>query len=316
MPPELLGSSPAVLAAAAAVRAAASGRNPVLIVVEPGFSVERIGRAVAGRDPDPFHVVDCEQGTADSLLRDLFGRAPGRRTDVETLDADSLLARARGGTLLLANVAQLPAAAQLRLWRVLRDGEIRIGATTQPLDLRMIAGAQPGLAHEVVEHRFRRDLYERLARMRIDVPPLRERRGDLPDIIQAVLGEVCRDRGIARRLAPAALTALAALPWPGNLDELRLALERLAEAVEGETIRQEDVLADLRPAPPPPPTFAVSGTLREARLAFEREYIAAVLQQHGWKMSDAARALGIERANLYRKTRQLGITRAKPSRVS
>jgi two-component system nitrogen regulation response regulator NtrX len=112
------------------------------------------------------------------------------------------------------------------------------------------------------------------------------------------------------------MTALTALPWPGNLDELRTMLDRLASAVSGETIRQEDVLADLQPAPPSPPRFAVTGTLREARLAFEREYIAAVLQQHGWRMSEAARTLGIERANLYRKTRQLGIARNKPSRVS
>jgi two-component system nitrogen regulation response regulator NtrX len=286
------------------------------VVAEPGFSAERIARAVAVRRPDPFLTMDCEAGTPESVLRDLFGRADGRRTDVETVEVRSLLARARGGTLLLAGVAQLPAAAQLRLWRVLRDGELRVGATSMPLDVRVIAATPPGLDREVVELRFRRDLYDRLQRFRIDVPALRERRDDLPVIIQAVLEEVCRARGIARRLAPAALTALTALPWAGNLDELRLVLDRLALGVTGEVIRQEDVLADLRPAPPPPPRFAITGTLREARLAFEREYIAAVLQEHGWRMSEAARALGIERANLYRKTRQLGIVRVKPPRVS
>ena len=315
-PPELLGSSAAVQAAAAAVQHAAAGTEPVLVVAEHGFSAERIARAIAVRRPQPFLVLDCQAGSPESVLRDLFGRADGRRTDVETVETRSLLARARGGTLLLAGVAQLPAAAQLRLWRVLRDGELRVGATTTQLDVRVIAATQPGLDREVAEHRFRRDLYDRLQRFRIDVPALRERRDDLPAIIQAVLAEVCRSRGIVRRLAPAALTALTALPWTGNLDELRLALDRLALAVTGETIRQEDVLADLRPAPPSPPRFAITGTLREARLAFEREYIAAVLQEHGWRMSEAARTLGIERANLYRKTRQLGITRVKPSRVS
>jgi two-component system nitrogen regulation response regulator NtrX len=316
LPPELLGASAAVLAAVESVQRAVAGRDPVLIVAERGFSAERIGRAIARRMRHTFLTLDCETGSPDSVLRDLFGRAAGRRTDVETVESRSLLARARGGTLLLASITQLPAAAQLRLWRVLRDGELRIGATTSPLDVRVIGATQPGLEHEVADHRFRRDLYDRLQRIRVDVPPLRDRRDDLPTIIQAVLAEVCRGRGIVRRLAPAALTALAALPWPGNLDELRLVLDRLATGVNGETIRQEDVLADLRPAPPAPPRFAVTGTLREARLAFEREYIAAVLQEHGWRMSEAARTLGIERANLYRKTRQLGITRAKPSRVS
>lgn len=316
LPPELLGSSTAVVAAGDAVKRAAPGKDPVLIVAESGFSAERIARAIAAQRHQPFLVVDCEAGSPESLLEGLFGRAAGRRTDVEMVEAQSVLARARGGTLLVANVAQLPSAAQLRLWRVLRDGELRIGAANVPLDVRVIAAAQPGLDREVAEHRFRRDLYERLQRIRVDVPALRERRDDLPAIIQAVLADVCRDRGVARRLSPAALTALAALPWPGNLDELRLALDRLVAGVSDDTIRQEDVLADLRPAPPTLPRFAVSGTLREARLAFEREYIAAVLQEHGWRMSEAARTLGIERANLYRKTRQLGITRVKPSRVS
>jgi two-component system nitrogen regulation response regulator NtrX len=303
-------------AAMDAVQRATAGTDPVLVVAERGFSADRIGRAIAADRQTPFLVLDCETASPESVLRDLFGRASGRRTDVETVEARSLLAGARAGTLLLEHVAQLPAAAQLRLWRVLRDGEVRIGAATLALDVRVVAAAQPGLDREVAEHRFRRDLYERLQRIRVDVPALRDRRDDLPAIIQAVLGEVCRTRGIARRLAPAALTALAALPWLGNVDELQAALHRLAGAVNGETIRQEDVLADLQPAPPAPPRFAITGTLREARLAFEREYIAAVLQEHGWRMSEAARTLGIERANLYRKTRQLGIARAKPSRVS
>lgn len=314
--PELLGRSPAVLATAEAVRRASASLDPALIVAERGLDVERIARAAAAGRTSPFLVLDCAAGSPDSLIRDLFGRGLGRRTDLETVDEGSLLARARGGTLLITNLAQLPSAAQLRLWRVLRDGELRIGSSTGRLDVRLIGGAQPGLEHDVADQRFRRDLYDRLQRNRIDVPPLRDRREDLSAIIQATLNEVCQARGITRQLAPAAVTALTALPWQGNLEELRLVLDRLAASVPGDTIRQEDVLADFRPGPPPARRVSVTGTLREARLAFEREYIAAVLQEHGWRMSEAARTLGIERANLYRKVRQLGLTRAKPSRVS
>jgi len=114
-------------------------------------------------------------------------------------------------------------------------------------------------------------------------------------------------------LAPAARTALAALRWAGNLDELRAALARLVERCAGGVIRQEDVLADLQQMETHPRTGIQAFTnLREARQSFERDYIASVLESCGWRMTEAARILGIERANLYRKTRQLGITRLKP----
>ncbi len=314
LPPELLGQSPAVIVAADAVHRAARSYDPVLIVAERGFNAERIARAIHGAGP--FCAFDCADRSADHAVRDLFGRTPGRRTDLETVDSGSLLARARGGTLLLSNIAQLPAAAQLRLWRLLRDGEMRLGSRTTALNVRVVGAAHPGLEHDVADQRFRRDLYERLQRLRVDVPSLRERRDDLPAIVRAVLDEVCREHQTERTLAPAALTALTALPWPGNLDELRRVLERLVTGVTSGVIRQEDVLGDLQPPRPQPRPVVSSGTLREARLSFERDYIAAVLQEHGWRMSDAARTLGIERANLYRKIRQLGITRLKPSRVS
>jgi DNA-binding NtrC family response regulator len=132
-----------------------------------------------------------------------------------------------------------------------------------------------------------------------------------------VLADMCISRGVVCTLTPAARTALAALRWMGNLDELRDALARLLERSDGNTIRQEDVLADLQhPQVRPRRVHATLASLREARQAFEREYISTVLEEYGWRMTEAARVLGIERANLYRKTRQLGITRLKPSRVS
>jgi DNA-binding NtrC family response regulator len=180
------------------------------------------------------------------------------------------------------------------------------------LDVRVIGAAFPGLEIEVADQRFRPELFDRLQRSRVDLPSLRDRPGDMPAIIAAVLDEVCGARRTPRTLAPAALTPLAA----GNIDELRLVLDRLVTKVASGAIRQEDVLADLRPGAPATRRYGALGSLREARLSFEREYIAAVLREHGWRMSEAARTLGIQRANLYRKTRQLGISRLKPSRIS
>jgi DNA-binding NtrC family response regulator len=312
-PPELVGNSPAVLLAADAAARTARSSDPALIVAERGFSAERIARFIHGDAPGSFLVIDCG-GPAASVVRELFGSSSSRE-DLETIDRGSLVGHAQGGTLLLSNIGELAALGQLRLSRLLRDGEMRVDGKPVPLRARVIAAAYPGLEREAAENRFRPELFERLQRMRVDVPPLRDRAADLPQIITMVLQDVCASRGTPRTLAPAALTALASLPWPGNLDELRLALDRLVDRVRSGTIRQEDVIADLRPSPSQARRVGALGTLRDARLAFERDYIAAVLKEHGWRMSDAARTLGIQRANLYRKTRQLGIHRVKPSRT-
>jgi DNA-binding NtrC family response regulator len=319
LPPELLGVSPRTAAAAELARHAAASDDSALVIAENGLSAERVARAIhsggtrAGR---PFVAVDCGAGDASSVTTELFGSVNDRRLELEGVAASSALVRVGDGTLFLANAGELPATAQLRLARVLRDGEVRVGGDTLTLGARIVAGAPVEIDRDVEERRFRAELHRRLQRIRIEVPPLRERGEDLPQIIHAVLEASCRRAGTRRTLAPAAITALSALPWPGNLDELGRMMDRLVERVSSGTIRQEDVLAELQFTPrraAPRPHLA---SLREARLAFEREYIATVLQEHGWSMSAAARTLGIERANLYRKTRQLGIARVKRTRVS
>ncbi len=319
LPADLIGTAPSIRRAADAVRRAAQCDDTVLIVAEAGFSLEGIARAIhhAGpRAPQPFLSIDCGDGPA-AVVQRLFGADRRSRSDYETASADSVLAEAGEGTIFLADVSEMPAAAQLRLSRLLRDGEMRVRRSTAPVRFRLMASAAPGLEADVHQHRFRPELYRRLQRLRIDVPPLRDRSGDLPSLIDSVLAEICLTRAAACGLAPAARTALAALRWTGNLVELREALFRLSKRCEGGLIRQEDVLADLQqPQARPRLAHASLASLREARQAFERDYIATVLEAYGWRMTDAARVLGIERANLYRKTRQLGITRLKPSRAS
>ena len=315
LPAELIGTAAAVQRAADVARQAVQSDDSVLIVAEPGFCPEGIARAIhraGSRASEPFLKVDCGD-PAGAVVSQLFGSERIPRAEYETATAGSVLADVGGGTIFLADVGEMPTTAQLRLFRLMRDGEIRVRRSTSPIKFRVIASAAPGLEADVQQQRFRPELYRRLQRLRVDVPPLRERPGDLPNVIEAVFDETCQSRDLRCALTPAARTALAALRWAGNLEELRASLGRLVERCAGGLIRQEDVLADLQQLETRPrPTVNTLTSLREARLAFERDYIATVLDAHGWRMTEAARVLGIERANLYRKTRQLGITRLKP----
>jgi DNA-binding NtrC family response regulator len=314
VPAELIGTAPSVQRAAEVARRAADSDESVLIVAEPGFCPERIAHAIhynSRRSAEPFIVIDCADDRV-AVVRRLFGSERPTRSNYECATTGSALAQVGRGTILLADVTEMPAATQLRISRLLRDGELRVRRTTSPIRFRVMASAPPEVETAVHQGRFRRELYRRLHRLRLDVPPLRDRAVDLPHLIDATLAEVCSRRQADCALAPAAKTALAALRWAGNLEELRESLGRLVER-SGGVIRQEDVLADLQPLEARP-RGAIGGhaSLREARQTFERDYIAGVLDAVGWRMTEAARILGIERANLYRKTRQLGIARLKP----
>jgi DNA-binding NtrC family response regulator len=162
------------------------------------------------------------------------------------------------------------------------------------IDVRVI-----GATADRLDAGLREDLIRRLPAV-VDIPPFHQRRGDVPAIAEAMLAS----RNRMARFTPAALTVLTALPWRRNTAELASLLDRLTSAGAAPLIRQEDVLAEVQldrtPARP-------AGNLREARRRFERDFIAAVLREHAWQVREAAQALGIERANLYRKARQLGI---------
>lgn len=300
LPYELTGTSSAVRDCAAQVAAAAAEDRGILLTAEPGLDAEAVARAIhaaSARKSAPFIVMSCDGAGAGDIERALFG-AQGRGTanDLELIGPTGALARANGGVLFIGNLHELPAPLQRRLARVLRDGEARMPRRTSAvaLDVRVI-----GARESSIDSGLREDLVRRLPIL-IDLPPLRQRRDDVPAIAVAMLAA----RDVELRFTPAALTVLGALPWRRNTAELAGLIERLSEGEVPNLIRQEDVLAEVqldranrRP----------SGSLRDARRQFERDYIASVLRDHEWHMPEAARALGIERANLYRKARQLGI---------
>jgi DNA-binding NtrC family response regulator len=321
----VVGTSPAMRVVMELVQRAASGRCGMLICGERGTGREMIARALHAYGPNPhapFIKIDCSGPSPEELELQLFGGLNKRitggaheRRSLERIGSSSRLIDAVGGILFLENVTELPARAQARLVRVLRDREAFLDGAREPvaLDLRAIASVDTAVAAAVEEGRLRDDLHERLTLIRIDVPALRQRREDIPVLATHFLKDICRANGKAMKtFTRPALTLLAALPWRGNAPELRGLLERLVLLVPGGLIRLEDVLAHtqfegtLSPA-------GVDATLRQARARFERDYIAAALQHHRGRIADAAKVLGIQRTNLYRKMRRLNLVRPKTS---
>jgi DNA-binding NtrC family response regulator len=305
-PLSLIGDSPAVRTLRVELEAAVASAC-MLIEAEEGLDPADIAYEVHARDPrgGSFVSVDCAAAGPASIEDDLFGPAPSTVGDLECVRAGSALARAAGGTLLLLSVLELSASAQGRLARVVRDGEVLMNDTVRRLDVRLIASADSDA--ELADGRLRRDLLRHVARTRLTLAPLRRRTEDLPALVEHLVALGCVDEGrSATRVSAPAMTLLAALPWHGNLTELREAVTRMLRTVAGDVIELEDVLAHVRGGLLVP--NAPIGTLRKARADFERDYITLVLRHHGWRIGDAARTLGIQRTNLYRKARQLGLT--------
>ena len=320
----IAGTSPAMAMVLDIVQRAAAGRCGILICGERGSGRQMVARAVHAHDPDPsapFVKVDCSGPSPEDIELQLFGVLSRRTTApegraLERVSDSCSLREANGGILFLENALELPARAQARLVRVLRDREVAVGGTSEAemLDFRPIASVDGSVESALEEGRIRPDLFERLALIRIDVPALRQRREDIPVLATLFLKELCKANGAPlKTLTRPALTLLSALPWRGNAPELRSLLERLVLLVPQGLIRLEDVLAhtqlegSLSPA-------GFDATLRHARARFERDYIAAVLQHRHGRIAEAAKVLGIQRTNLYRKMRRLNLMHGKTRR--
>lgn len=317
----------------------ASDRNGVLLSGESASGRRMIAREIHAADRRagaPFVEVTCSRKLAADVKQALFGtccdetatttdtsaslsqathaHAPGRESHVavETISEHSLLHAAQGGTLFLADVTDLSTRVQGKLARILRDGEVRLleSGMTKTLDVRVIASCGPAVEEAIADGSLRMDLYRHLAVHRVAIPPLRDRREDLPLIANTLLQQACASCHLEpKAIERPALALMSALPWRGNVDELRSVIQDLAVSSPVDGVRLEDVLAIV--------SFdgiTRSGTtaapLRDARAVFERDYITETLELHHGKVSAAARALGVSRANLYRKVRALGLDTA------
>ena len=315
---EAMGEVLALVGRAAAMRAG------VVIVGEDGTGRQMVARAIhAQQSPaEPFVVIDCATIDANDLEDALFGSVKPNGSGAGAADSRGLervtrrcaLLQAKSGVLYFQNIVEAPSRVQARLARVLRDREAALADSgeTVALDVRPMASVDPGVDRSVQEGRIRDDLYRRLSVIRIDMPSLRSRREDIPALANYFVREICASKDVAAKtLSRAALSLIGALPWRGNAIELRMLLESaISGLADGRGIGIEDVLAQAR-LDGGSVVFANGGTLRQARARFEREYITAVLEQHHGRITDAAKALGIQRTNLYRKMRSLRVNRGR-----
>ncbi len=296
-------------------------RAGVLIHGEAGTGRELAARALhasaAAARPGEFVAVDCAAFEAPQLELELFGVAARTAEDVlparglERISRASRLHAALGGTLYLKNLPDASTRIQQRLARVLRDREVVVDGGTITLDVRCMTAGDDTLTAAVQDGRVEDALFRRLSTARVDLPALRDRVEDIPALANRVLRERCASQQIPlKALSRSALALFAALPWRRNVTELRELLDLILSRSSRSGIGVEDVLAHIR-LDHGAVKLVQGGTLRQARTRFEHEYIAAVLRQHRGRITQAAKTLGIQRTNLYRKIRTLKV--AQPS---
>jgi len=316
---DLYTHSPVMRDVMALVARASTMRDGVLIRGEQGTGRQVAARVIHASQSGAagaFVMIDCAAFDSASLDVHLFGEAARSSNadqtphGLERVSIHGQLHAALNGTLYLLNVADASTRVQARLARVLRDREAILVESSAPIgfDVRPMAGVDAGIDTAVQEGRVREDLFRRLSVIRIDMPPLRHRRQDIPALANYFLRDVCASLRVpTKALSRSALSLISALPWRGNGVELRTFIESVVTGSPGgRGIGLEDVLANVR-LDGGSAVFSNGGTLRQARARFEREYIAAVLEQHQGRIGDAAKTLGIQRTNLYRKIRSLRV---------
>jgi DNA-binding NtrC family response regulator len=291
----------------AQVERVAAGESRVCILGETGTGKELVARAVhdgSARRGGPFVTVNCAAVPGELIESELFGHEKGAFTGAAARHAGKF-EQAHRGTLFLDEIGDMPAVMQAKLLRVLEEGEIeRVGgAGAIRVDVRVVVATHRNLEEQVRKGGFREDLYHRIFVFPITLPPLRERKGDVPVLVEYFRKHVCEINGWKpKAFSPGALEALERHSWPGNVRELRNAVERLLLLADSE-VDEETVRAVL----PQSGRSAASGTLAARVEGFERDTIRAELERSHNNMTEAARALGLERSHLYKKCAQLGI---------
>ncbi len=309
--PGLIAQSPAMQAVLDLVERVAPTDATVLIQGESGTGKEVIAKAVHHASPRaarPFVAVNCGAVPETLLESELFGYVRGAFTGAAGGKL-GLFEEAGGGTLFLDEIAEMPATLQVKLLRALQSGEVRrLGATqAATIDVRVLAATNGDLARRISQGSFREDLFYRLNVIQVTLPPLRDRREDIPALAEHFLARAAAKLGRTLRLSPAALERVLRYPWPGNVRELENAIERAAILSRSETVEPDDlpphVSAGLQLGPSPALPRQV--TLAEA----ERAHILTTLERFGRNHSGAAEALGIGRTTLWRKLKEYGIVR-------
>jgi len=297
------------------VRKVADARTTVLLRGETGTGKGMIARAiysVGARYRRRFVTVNCSNIPPDLLESELFGHAKGAFTGASAVKIGKFKL-AHGGTIFLDEVGDIPLALQIKLLRVLQEQEFEpLGSNhTEKVDVRVIAATSRDLEAAIAEERFREDLYYRLNVVSVELPPLRDRRGDLPELVDHFLEKYSLETNKHMlRASPEALEVIAAYDWPGNVRELENAVERAVVLGEGEVLEPGMLPSHVRGGRGY--TVPEGATLVEAQRSFKRYFIAKALDAHGGNQTRTAEALGIQRSYLNRIIKQLDIHRPEP----
>ena len=323
----LIGDSPAMEQVRATIAKLARNQAPVYIAGESGVGKELVARLIHERGPragGPFVPVNCGAIPSELMESEFFGHRKGSFTGASA-DKEGLFQAAQGGTLFLDEVAELPLHMQVKLLRAIQEKAVRpIGGRDEiPVDVRILSATHKNLGQLVEQGQFRQDLFYRINVIELRVPPLRERRGDVPQLAAFILKSLAGKSGQeVGRLTPAALDALEAYDFPGNVRELENILERAMAMSDGASIEASDLMLPQRGARPAPTEVAATAGAPAAAAAaapsadgglddyisnIERTAIVKALEESRYNKTAAARKLGITFRALRYKLKKLGI---------
>jgi len=309
---EMVWTGEAMKKVMAQVERVAATDTRVCILGETGTGKELVARTLHERSPrasGPFIAVNCAAVPAELIESELFGHEKGSFTGAAGRHIGKF-EQAEQGTLFLDEIGDMPLPMQAKLLRVLEEGEVeRIGAAKPiPVDVRVIVATHRNLETLVRDGKFRQDLFHRVFVFPVSLPTLRERREDIPALLSHFAEQVCAQNDWKPVTFTAdAIEALQQYAWPGNVRELRNMVERLILLASSEEVGVDEVQSVLAPAAKINGHSLGSGTLPERVECFEREIILSELKRANFHMTNAAKALGLERSHLYKKAEQLGI---------
>ena len=320
-PAAMLGDSPAYRTMISQLDKVTKSNGRVMLSGPSGCGKELAARYIhanSNRADAPFVSVSCATIESDRMEEVLFGRESDER-GVET----GLLEQANGGVIYFDEVADMPVGTQSKILRVLVDQTfLRVGGADKvQVDLRVISSTSRDLESEINADRFRRELYHRLNVVPIDVPSLEERREDIPHLADHFIEMLNRDQGLPlRAISGEASALLQTMNWPGNVRQLRNVIERVLILGEGTGDIEAKELPGETETPADDGRVVLSGTvatmpLREAREAFEREYLLTQINRFGGNISRTAEFVGMERSALHRKLKSLGVVTGNKSQV-
>jgi two-component system, NtrC family, nitrogen regulation response regulator NtrX len=311
---EIIWKSEAMRRVMAQVERVAASETRVCILGETGTGKELIARTVHAHSPraaGPFVTLNCAAVPAELIESELFGHEKGAFTGAATRHVGKF-EQAQHGTLFLDEIGDMPPVMQTKLLRVLEESEIERVGGDRPVtvNVRVVVATHRNLEDLVKRGTFRQDLYHRIFVFPISLPPLRERLEDIPVLVEHFARQIADQNGWkTQSFTPEALAALKRYAWPGNVRELRNIVERLlllsGEQVDAATV--EATLPQHSAAAGGSSNVPATGSLAERVDAFEREVLLAELKRHSYRMTEAAKALGLERSHLYKKCQALGI---------